>query len=63
MKTLWILEAEVQLLGTVQADQGPDIMKRIKVSRLRWVGHVKRIHEDDITRKTLFVSASEEDQE
>ena len=44
-----------------------DIVKRIKVSRLRWVGRVMKMHEDDPTRKHcwggLLFSAGEEDQE
>jgi hypothetical protein len=32
----------------------PDIVKTIKIGRLRWIGHVMRMDVDDPVRKTLF---------
>lgn len=34
--------------------QGPDIIKTIKLGRLRWVGHIMRMEADDPTRKALL---------
>jgi hypothetical protein len=32
----------------------PDIVKTIKIGRLRWIGHVMRMDVDDPVRKTLL---------
>ncbi|CAG9834596.1 unnamed protein product, partial [Diabrotica balteata] len=34
--------------------QEPDIVKHIKIGRLRWVGHVMRMEQTDPARKTLL---------
>jgi hypothetical protein len=32
----------------------PDVVKTIKIGRLRWIGHVMRMDVDDPVRKTLL---------
>jgi endonuclease/exonuclease/phosphatase family metal-dependent hydrolase len=59
-----------KIYGPVQLDQGiyrrryndelynlyqePDVVTKIKVARLRWIGHIERKDDDDKTKKILF---------
>jgi hypothetical protein len=38
----------------------PDIVKAIKICRLRWIGHVMRMDVDDPVRKTLLEKPGEQ---
>lgn len=34
--------------------EGPDVVRHVKIDRLRWVGHVVRMSKQNLTRRVLL---------